>query len=61
MASRGDCPFFQAVSAMEWIAWKASAPVSDRKHPDICCFTFNFRVPLSEACYLMVSPGSQGS
>lgn len=48
MASRGDCPFFHAVSAMEWRAWKASAPVSERKQPDIFCLTLSFRIPRSE-------------
>ena len=57
MASRGDWLFFQAVSAMEWIAWKASAPVSDRKQPDIFCFILSFRIPRSEA---LLSDGIAG-
>ena len=33
---------------MECSAWKASAPVSDRKQPDIFCLTLSLRIPRSE-------------
>ncbi len=41
--------FFHAVSAMECIEKKASAPLSDLKVPDTFCFIFSFRIPLSLA------------
>ena len=42
-----DWPFFHAVSAMECMEKKASAPLSDLKVPDTFCFIFSFRIPLS--------------
>ena len=57
ITSRGDCPFFHAVSAMEWIAWKASALVSERKQPEIFCLTLSLRIPRSEA---LLSDGISG-
>ena len=44
-----DWPFFHAVSAMECMEKKASAPMSDLKVPDTFCFIFSFRIPLSLA------------
>ena len=58
MASKGDWPFFQAVSVIECMAWKASAPVSDLNVPDIFCLIFSFWIPLSEA---LLSGGIAGS
>lgn len=53
MASGGDGPFFHAVSAMEWRAWKASA----REKPDIFCLTLSLRIPRSEP---LLSDGMAG-
>ena len=49
-----DWLFFHAVSAMECMAKKASAPTSDLKVPDIFCLTFNYLIPLS---LLLLSEG----
>ena len=49
MALSCDCLFFHAESAMECIAKKASAPLSDLNVPEIFCFILSFRMPLSLA------------
>ena len=49
MAFSCDWLFFHAVSAMECMAKKASAPTSDLNVPDIFCLTFSFLIPLSLA------------
>jgi hypothetical protein len=58
MALSCDWLFFHAVSAMECMAKKASAPESDLKVPDIFCLTFSFLTPLS---LLLLSEGIIGS
>ncbi len=57
MARSCDCLFFHAVSAIECMAKKASAPLSALNVPDIFCFILSFRIPLSLA---LLSGGIMG-
>lgn len=58
MALYGELPCFFVVSTIECRSMKASAPWSDRKHPEFFNLIFNFRIPRSEA---LLSGGIAGS
>ena len=58
MASNLELPFFFAVSTMEWIFAKISAPSSVLKHPLTFCFILTFLMHRSLA---LLSYGTEKS